>query len=155
MSTELISSLAWMIVAAFFCRGGLKLGPGSLTEPGPGFFPILMGVLLFLFAATLFFSSLRQIKRSKKENIIKTLWPQIGGLERVILGLVPSLLYICFLDSLGFVLTTYSFAFFLMRVFTTRRWIPAFWGAGITAGLSYVIFEVLLNAHLPVGPLGF
>jgi putative tricarboxylic transport membrane protein len=154
MYSDLISSLAWMIVAVFFCEGGIRLGLGSLSEPGPGFFPSIMGVFLFVVSGILFISSLRKMKGSSRD-MIRTLWSTKGGFKRVLCGVVPTFLYICLLDYLGFVLTTFFFVFFFMRVFWTDKWIRVFCGAISAAGLSYVIFDILLKAHMPMGPLGF
>jgi hypothetical protein len=151
---NLISSSAWMVVAGIFCLGGIRLGLGSYDEPGPGFFPFLMSVFLFSFSLILFISSLKKVKQL---NVIVSsrFWPESDGIKRILFVVVSLFMYVFVLNYLGFVLTTFFFMFFLLRVIHPHKWITVFLGAGLTAGLSYAIFELWLKAHLPVGPLGF
>lgn len=151
---DLITSLAWMVVAGLFCLGGIGLGLGSYDEPGPGFFPFLMSICLFSFSLILFISSLKKVKQL---NVIVSsrFWPDSDGLKRILFALGSIFMYVIALDYLGFTLTTFFFMFFLLKFFHPYKWIAVFLGAAITSGLSYAIFQLWLKAHLPVGPLGF
>lgn len=151
---DLITSLAWMVVAGLFCLGGIELGLGSYDEPGPGFFPFLMSIFLFSFSLILFISSLKKVKQLDR-IVSSRFWPESDGIKRILFALGSIFMYVFMLNYLGFPLTTFFFMFFLLKFFHTYKWITVFLGAGLTAGLSYAIFELWLKAHLPVGPLGF
>ncbi len=146
---DLTSSLVWIIVSALFLGGGVELGLGSFTEPGPGFFPFLMSLCLILLSAVLFVAT---AMKKVEENIPAGLrWPEMGGTRRILLTILLLTCYVLALGYLGFPLTTFLFIFFLLRFIEPQRWLTVFLGAGLTTGLSYAVFELWLKAGLPPG----
>jgi len=68
--------------------------------------------------------------------------------------LISLLAYALLLPYLGFFFCTTLFIAFLLRAIVPQRWVVVIGFALLTAGASYVIFEVWLKAQLPKGPLG-
>jgi putative tricarboxylic transport membrane protein len=151
---ELMSSLVWMSVGLFFCVGSIALGLGRLHEPGPGFFPFIMSVCLISFSLIHFKSSLANVgPLSLPEG--KSFWPDRDGIKRIVLMNVLLFMFVIALNHLGFVLTTLSFMFFLLKFVEPQRWSTIFYVTGLSTGLSYFIFQVWLKSNLPTGFLGF
>ncbi len=151
---DFISSLAWMTVAALFCGASINLDMGDLHDPGPGFFPFLMSSFIFLFSLLVFIFSLKKGKESDFASP-RRYWADRDGLKRILLTVISLFMYVFLLDYLGFVLCTFLLIFFLLRFVEPQRWATVFCGAGLTAALSYTIFELWLKVQMPVGPLGF
>ncbi len=151
---DFMSSLAWMAIAAVFCRGSINLGLGDFHDPGPGFFPFLMSAFIFLFALLVLIFSL---KKGEENGFApkKRFWPERDGFKRILLTVLSLFMYVFFLDNLGFVLCTFLFIFWQLRYIEPQRWITVVCGAGLAAVLSYTIFELWLKVPMPVGPLGF
>ena len=154
---DLISSLAWIAVSAFFCMGAINLGLGNLGDPGPGFFPFLMAVCLISFSLILFISSLKQSKEfSLSRYRYGRFWPEIDGIKRILLIVLSLFMYVFALDYLGFCLSTFFFIFFLSRfIASQKKMTNAFIVAGLITGFTYAIFQLWLKANLPTGYLGF
>src|SRR4030042_2536161 len=110
------SSFFWMVVSAVTVFLSSKLPFGSFANPGAGFLPLSVGVLMFLLSLLLFVQSF-----SKGEGRIKTLLAK-GGTGRVLLILLSLIFYGLFLEKLGFILMTFLLmAFLLLGIGKVRR----------------------------------
>ncbi len=111
--------------------------------------PFLTGVLLGLLGLLLAFLDTR--KRPEKKGGEKVSLRQFWG--KGVYSLAVSFLYAFFLDPLGFIAATFLLIFSLLKIMGTRKWSTAILISFLTAGLSYLIFDVWLRIELPIGIL--
>lgn len=146
---DLGSSSFWMVVSAITIFLSYKLPFGSFANPGAGFLPLLVGLLMFLFSLTLFVEQL-----FKEEKGRKSLWPK-GGTLRVFLILASLVFYGLFLEKLGFILMTFLLmGFLLLAIGKVRKPVVVFLSLLSSLG-CYVVFQIWLNVQLPKGIFGF
>jgi hypothetical protein len=140
MQGERGASLLGLIVAVVFVVGAVRLGTGTLTEPGPGFFPLLGGVALGLLSAAL-------LVRARGDVTA------FGVTRRQAALLAGMVGYAATLDLLGDLVATSALAALSLRACGLRSW-PAI-GAG-SAGLAlaaHLLFVRVLGMDLPAGLL--
>ena len=145
MPRDLVSGLFWLAVALFAAVQGLSLKLGSLSRPGPGFFPFWGGVVLGLLSVVLIVGSLRQEAPSSRIR------PDSAKPLVVVAALLA---YLLLLESLGFVAVTFLFLLLLFRL-ERRGWAFSAVSAGVGALASHVLFQLWLKTQLPTGPFGF
>ena len=145
MPRDLVSGLFWLAVAIFAAVQGLSLNLGSLSRPGPGFFPFWGGVVLGVLAVVLIVRSFRRVAASPW--IRPESWKPL-----VVVGAL--LAYLLLLEPLGFVAVTFLFLLLLFRL-ERRGWAFSAVSAAIGTLASYGLFQVWLRTQLPTGPFGF
>lgn len=148
---DLLSSLFWIAFSLVVIQLTARLPWGSLHEPGPGFFPLLIAIVILGLSLGLLFRTLIKGR------------PQLAGigsqLFRSLVKISPVLVLLClyafFLDILGFLMVTFFLIFLLLEVIYRQKW----WVGLITALVgslgSYLIFQIWLQSQLPKGFLGF
>jgi hypothetical protein len=142
---DLVSGLFWLAVAGFAIVQGVALQLGTLSRPGPGFFPFWGGVVLGGLALVLLATSL-----GRRATI------ELSGLRsrRLLVVVVALLGYVVLLEPLGFGTVTFLFLLLLFRL-ERRGWMVSAVAALGGAAASYALFQLWLKTQLPVGPLGF
>jgi hypothetical protein len=66
-----ISSLFWMVIAAYICVESIRLGPGSLSTPGSGLFPLGCGLTIGILGIIAFIRTFKGMAERQK-----VLWQQ-------------------------------------------------------------------------------
>jgi len=142
---DLVSGLFWLAIAGFAVVQGVALKLGTLSQPGPGFFPFWGGIVLAVLALMLLATALR-----RRAGI------DLSGLRsrRVVVVVVALLGYVVLLEPLGFGTVTFLFLFLLLRL-ERRGWLVSAASALGGAMACYALFQLWLKTQLPVGPLGF
>jgi putative tricarboxylic transport membrane protein len=126
---------------------GRHLGIGSLREPGPGFFPNLVAILMMILSLFLIIPKRKGGEEGKSFSAQFTI--------RVVIVLVALLAYSFALEYLGFVVVSFLLMAYLFRAFGgSRRWYGAVLWALASVGMTYLLFEVLLEGNLPKGVFG-
>lgn len=136
----------------------MNMPRGSLAYPGPGLFPMIIGILLIATALGCLLQEIVPRMRSKdpapasvpdegaaaadKRNVGKTV-----QLTALMIG------YIFLLKPLGFPLAIFAFLALAIRIFGYRKWLPTLAMAAVIASLSYLSFVVWLKVSLPLGIL--
>jgi putative tricarboxylic transport membrane protein len=149
MRKEEGSSLVWLGLAVLICVGSLRLSLGSFQNPGPGFFPFIAGSVLGVLAAMVYFQARRAASSAKETK--GSLWTNPGGVKKVILTTIALLVYAIGMDYLGFLISTFIFFVFLLRTIEPQRWGLVILESLLASGISYLIFEIWLQAQLPRG----
>lgn len=145
MPRDLVSGLFWLAIAIFVAVQGISLKLGSLSRPGPGFFPFCGAAVLGLLSVVLIVGSLRrQAPRLR-------LRPESSKPLVVVAALLG---YLLLLESLGFVTVTFLFLLLLFRL-ERRGWAFSAASAGGGAFATHVLFQLWLKTQLPTGPFGF
>lgn len=126
---------------------GSYLSLGSFQRPGPGFFPILVAIVIIILSL---FSVISSIKKGGRQDSPRGRFTTI----RVLIVFASLLAYFVFLDYLGFILVSFSLMLFLFVATEPQKWRTAILKAVITTGLAYLLFEVLLSGNLPKGVIG-
>ncbi len=145
---EEISSTVLLLFSAFICFFSYGLSVGSITSPGPGFFPFYLGASLGLFALDTLTRTLVRKRRAADtpppvrsdinwKNILFTV---------VVLFAYPVLLY-----TLGFALSTFLFMALFLRVISGERWPIVLGMGGAVAAVFYLMFQYWLQIQFPVG----
>lgn len=126
-------------------------GTGLDGSPGPGFFPrILLGCLLVLGLLLLGSTFLRRSKDQGEAAASE----REGSVWKGLLMILLMAAYVTVLQYLGFLLATPPFLAVLLVWVTGRtRWRRAVVTALSVTGVIWLLFDVLLNAHLPAGKL--
>lgn len=148
---DVTSSLFWILLGVLFCIGGLHYGIRRSGIPGPGFLPLVTGLVLVAFSLILLIS--RFLKRSDTAGPIGEPMPGGQALKRILKVLGALFLYVLLLEPLGFLLTTFLFMVLLLRL-EPRSWLFIVPGAIGASLFFFVLFKVLLRVPLPQGILG-
>lgn len=143
-----------LVVAAVLLAVGLaataearKLALGSLSRPGPGFFPYALSLGLVVAAAGLLIQALaRPAAGAATERLMH---------GRAALTFVITAAYVFTLEPIGFGVSTTLYLLALFRVVEPRRWIVSLVLALGTTAAALLVFKIVLAVRLPVGPWGF
>ena len=140
---EIIVGLCFLGIGVGFTAGAIRLEIGKPTEPQPGFFPFLDGIILIILS-TIFLFQAWSGRAGETQAFGKLRGPAI-----VILGLI---LYVASLETLGYVIATAMLSAVILWVLETRFrvLIPV---SLLLGTLSYTLFDRLLGVPLPGGLL--
>jgi putative tricarboxylic transport membrane protein len=147
---NLISALCLAAFGIYVISVAAKLAYVSEVGPGPGFFPLWLGIGLILFAVCLIFSSRSP---SAKQEKSKSPFRQTAG--RALAGWSALMVAIALLGRIGFLLSFVVLTIFLIVVLDRR---PALLAVGVGIGLAVafqLIFVIALDVPLPEGFFGF
>lgn len=132
--------------------GGLCLGFGTFHNPKPGFMPFLSGFFLGLLALIDLISGLLRQWKTEKED--KEIWSGINW-GKLILTFAVLFAYAISLSRIGFILGTTPLLIFLFIIMKLRPWWVLLLTSGVTMGLFYLVFRIVLSIPLPLGFAGF
>ena len=147
-----IFSFIWIALGIFQCAESISLGLGSVMEPGTGFMPFAMGLVMIGLAIALFVESYFEMRKKPSQKV--SLWSEVYW-KRVVYITVIMLSYALLLPKLGFLLDTFLVMVFLLKSGEPVKWPAAIVVGALTAVVSYVIFVVWLNVSFPTGLLSF
>lgn len=147
---DAITAVVLLAFSAFMIVESLSMPISSQYGPGPGLFPLGLGILLAILSLALLWDGVNPKvadKPSKFQNKRGLLSSAL-----VIVGLVG---YALTITWLGYLITTFLLVIFLMKVVAKDSLKTTMLTAvGVTV-LLFLIFNVGLGVHLPKGPLGF
>jgi putative tricarboxylic transport membrane protein len=147
-----MSSLAWLAFAIYICIASSRLSFGSFDRPGPGFLPLLVGILLGVFSIIAFLQA--SLSSGRQEEVAS--WHPGEKWKKLVLVLVVLFAFSFFLEILGFLVCTFILLILLFRFGSeSKKWPAAIAGSAVASLGSYAIFELWLQTQLPKGILGF
>ena len=131
-----------------------RLGLGSITRPGPGFFPFWICTGL---AATSLYLMTQRLRPSPEDEAptesegVFTL----GRFRRVLSVMAGTALFGLLLEFSGFLATTFIFMAFCWLVIDRQSLLRGLLISAVASAAAFVLFVKLLNVHFPRGLLGF
>ncbi|MCR5346719.1 MAG: tripartite tricarboxylate transporter TctB family protein [Fretibacterium sp.] len=158
------------VILALFSLFYMCQIPGIKIFKGLGSTPLNNHFVPWLWSGGLLFLSVwlivrgilkyRRVKADGVENQGASLLSALADKREVILSFIALTLYVAFMNSVGFVITTTVYVFVQILLLTpTERWsrniVPAAITALIAGCLLFYIFRSTLNVLLPVGLFGF
>ncbi len=150
---NLISGLFFLTVGVFFALYARTVEIGTIQEPGPGFFPLWLGVILALLSLGLLIGTVVRTVVIHSEKVT-SFFAEKDSWKRILAVFLAMLGYNLLLQSLGFTLVTFLFVGFLVKFIFPQSWMRAI----ITAVLSSIgvrlLFVTFLKIQLPKGVLG-
>lgn len=128
----------------------VKLPYVSDVGPGPGFFPLWLGIGLVLFASSLMFTAFASFRRNPTRE--RQSWHSAA---RSLSAWLALMIAIALLGRIGFAFSFIILTIFLIVVLDRR---PALLAIGVAVGLAvtfHVVFVVALDVSLPKAVWGF
>jgi len=114
-----------------------RLGVGSLTDPGPGLWPLIVSVVLVLTGAAV---ALRP--GDDAEPIGREAWI-------VVLGCISLVAYTLLFEVVGFEIPTIALLVFWLKVLGEEPWRTAVTVAVVATAAVYAVFLLALGVALP------
>lgn len=148
--SELVAAFLLIALGAFVLRQAWDWPYLTPDGPGPGFFPVWIGICIIALAALLVVAQL--VHAIGRSPVAATNW---SGTGRVLAGWVGLMIAIGLLKPAGFVASFLLLTIFLVMVIFRRRFLPALiLGVAASAGF-WLLFVKALEVQLPAGPWGF
>lgn len=141
------AAVAWLffvLIALGSFYEALKLPFGRTNAPGAGFFPAVLAALLAVVALAGLIAALRGSGRQEGEDS-RLVW------KKIILTVTALLAFAFIFEYVGYLVTTFLFVAFLLRIVERKSWAQAGAVALSASLVSYIIFGLLLGAPLPIG----
>ena len=139
---DIVAGILFICVGIGFMIGGIGLQLGTPTEPQPGFFPFLGGIVLVLLAGILLFHAWQKGSGEPQPR------GNLRGPAIMTLGLIA---YVATLDILGYLINTAILSAIVLRVLETKSiWVLTVTSLIFTIG-SYILFDRFLGVPLPPG----
>jgi hypothetical protein len=145
-----MSSLFFVGVAFVISIESIRLGPGSLSNPGPGLIPLGCGLVLGILGLIVFSLSMK-----RAENDRGILWKP-GIQWGKIISIIMSILGYAFLvNPLGFHLITFLWMCYVCWRIGGMGLKVSIFTSVVTVASCYFVFERILAIHFPKGVFGF
>jgi len=150
---DFFSGLMFLVVGAAFAWGATSYSVGTGARMGPGYFPLLLGVLLAILGSVIMFYSL-VVETPSGDKIGTFAWRPIGYILGanlvfgVLLGGLPSIK----LPSMGLMVAIYALVVIASKACDNFKLRDVLILATILAVGSYLAFIVLLKLQMPVWP---
>ncbi len=134
----LIWSIIYLVVTVGYSRG-------TMASPGPGLYPLFIGVFLFVASA----GTVLGIRSKAAQGQVD--WPRGRGLWRVVSITAAGVMYVVLLPYSGHGIAAVVVTLIALQAMGGLGW-PLKIGLTIAIALgSYYLFNVLLNVPLPRG----
>jgi len=153
-SVKICCSLFWLLFSVVMSREAFRLPMGEMRDPGAGFFPLLIALVTGLLALITLVQALRQ-KRDQKDGLQPSPPAEPFRWWNLVIIVAALGAYALTLQTIGFMVSTFWFMFLLVKVIEPQSWAKSLIAALITAVVSELFFNVLLQAQIPKGILGF
>ena len=124
----------------------MKLPFGTLNAPAAGFFPAVLAALLAMTSLLGFINVLRSSHESADEAE-PLRW------KKILFTVSSLLVFALVLETFGYLVATFLFIIFLLRIVEQKTWGLAVAVAFAASLFSYLIFGLLLGTPLPAGLL--
>jgi putative tricarboxylic transport membrane protein len=142
-----LSGAVVLALGLYVSYEALKLKFGSVTQPGPGFYPTVLALLLVVVSAALIFHSSRPRE--------KTLQVDFGArTSHVAITSVAIIIYAAVLEGVGFLLCTFVLVLTMLVGIGKVTWLRSLVVALAGTVAVYAIFTKL-GIPLPKGVLPF
>lgn len=148
---DIKSAVALLVLSALVFLESLQLDLGRLRNPGPGFFPLYLSLLLGGLSLLLLLKALLQ----RNGDGVKPLWVGKRWIK-VVLCAAGLFSYSAVLDLIGYPIATTLLMVLFFRFIAPQKWYVVYCGSVIIAVVSYVVFKSWLGIQLPFfGVLSF
>jgi hypothetical protein len=150
---DFFSGVVFMAVGGAFAWGAATYTVGTGARMGPGYFPLMLGVLLALIGAVVAFKAL-VIETESGDKIGKWVWRPVGYIVAanlafgVLLGGLPSLK----IPAMGMVIAIIALTLIAARAGTEFKLKEILILSAILVAGSYVTFILLLKLQIQVWP---
>jgi len=146
LTADRVAGLALMALGAFAIAEIRALPMGTLRQPGPAYFPIVLSAALIAFGALLLAFS------GKGARLRDLGWEEA---RHALLILIGTGVAIFLLLRAGYVITIAALLLYLLIVVARRHWAASVVvAAGLAAG-TFALFDFGLRVLLPRSPFGF
>lgn len=137
---EKIITLLFLLGSSAYLYSAQQLAFGTLSSPKSGFLPHLAG------SAAVLLSLLLLVRQARSENAISC---EKADWTKFIFIIIGFSFYIVVLSSIGYLLSTFIFLFYLLKVTDTSGWIQPLLIAVISSATCYLVFGRYLAVPLP------
>ncbi|MFZ9665816.1 MAG: tripartite tricarboxylate transporter TctB family protein [Limnohabitans sp.] len=150
---DFFSGLMFLVVGAAFAWGATSYSVGTGARMGPGYFPLLLGVLLAILGGVVMFYSL-VVETPNGDKVGSFAWRPIGYILGsnlafgILLGGLPSIK----LPSMGLIVAIYALVLIASKAGDNFKLRDVLILSTILAVGSYLAFIVLLKLQMPVWP---
>ena len=146
---EVTSSLFWLIIGLVLTIWSATYPVGHPAEPGTGFLPLGLGILLLVFSTILLVRAFRMREPKTEQTSVRfPRWTTI--VLTVAILFAATLLF----ERIGYLLTFFLLALVLPLLAGQITWKGSLLFAVFSVAGIYVIFVWLLKQPLPTGFLG-
>lgn len=149
---EMITGVVLLVLSGLVIWGALEMPPSATFGPGAGFLPFWLGVLLAVLATILFVSAWRSQATEKDSEPVFPGKQALFAIAAVLGGLAG---YILLIDVLGYIVDTFLFVVFLVKVVEREPWPLTLKLAVVTTAGLFITFHILLKITLPSNMFGF
>ncbi len=144
------SSLFWLLVSILVFAESLRIGIGTVQNPGMGFMTFgASGILGILSLVLLLQASLRKEDVRHKPLFAGTLW------RRILFVLLALTVYARVMPVLGYLISTFVLMTLLFGILEKKRikFVPLY--ALVATLFTHLVFSKWLNCQFPHGLFGF
>jgi hypothetical protein len=144
------------LFALFALVQSLRLDVGTVTRPGPGFFPLVLSIVLLLVGVALFGAAWRRRFEASPTAAVDD-WPGATGPARrgaLVATVVGLAVYVAIFERAGFVLATTALIAVLFAAVARYPWLMSLAAAILITLLARLVFDTWLQVRLPPGLLG-
>ncbi len=145
LNSESIFTGVVALLSLVYLALALQMEVGTITAPGPGFMPVILGAAGFIAAAILFVQSVLKSADKAKKSIPKE------GLIRFVGYLVTIVLFIPCFQFFGTIIAVFSLVLSLTKFSGSKGWKFPLILAAACSVLAYAVFNIALGVPLPRG----
>ncbi|MDC7244419.1 MAG: tripartite tricarboxylate transporter TctB family protein [Sphaerochaetaceae bacterium] len=138
-----ILSVSAIILGLYVIVAASQFPEGADGVPGPGFFPVILGIMIILLSVLQLFNT-----RKDKDDDTKFM---NEGTRRVLISCAIIIGYLVGMEVLGFIVSTPIFLFSIMWYFSVRKVSTLISIPLVSTGILYFVFLKFLSVSLPTG----
>lgn len=147
---DIITAIVLIAFAVFIIVNAVHMKIMQQYAPGPGFFPLLLGILLIILSLGILWQGIDPKKADKKTAFASK--ERTLSSVKLILGLA---VYAAVLETLGYIIATFLLVLYIMLFVSKDKVKLSIITSLCITLLIFLIFQVGLQLHLPMGLLKF
>ena len=150
---DFFSGLLFMTVGVAFAWGATNYNVGTAARMGPGYFPLVLGILLAILGAVITFKAL-VVETEDGEKMGPWAWKPLFFIiaANLVFGLLLGGLPSLHIPAMGLIAAIYALTFIASLAGEEFKFKEVVILATVLAGLSYVTFILLLKLQFAVWP---
>jgi len=142
--------VCFLLLAIFYAIESWDIPRGTAKQPGPGFYPFILGIALICLTI---FALVESLVRTPVETEEIEPFPEGKDLRRIVFIILTLLGFVSLLKILGYWICNTMMLAIVLRLLKLRNWLAIALVCACLVALSYFIFSYTLKVPLPRGIL--